>query len=190
MSILRRNIFFGFFTIVLFAACSTTKHLPPNEKLYTGASVEVNSSELTTKERKVIRGDLQGLTRPKPNSRFLGIPFKLHIYNLFRKSKPNSFFGKFRDKSGEPPVLLSSVDLQNNMKLLQNHLENNGFFKAMVTGDTSVKGKKGSAKYIAETGAQYKINTVLFDSSNSQLSRAMAEGTSKTFLKIGEPLQP
>ncbi|HZH01750.1 MAG TPA: hypothetical protein VEY32_11745, partial [Flavisolibacter sp.] len=94
-------------------ACSTTKHLPEGEKLYTGASVKLNASGTTVRQNKVLKSDLQGLTRPKPNSRFLGIPFKLGIYNLFRNAKPNSFFGKFRDKSGEPPVLLSSVDLNN-----------------------------------------------------------------------------
>jgi outer membrane protein assembly factor BamA len=186
MSILRHNILL-IFTIVLLAACSPTKNLAPNEKLYTGASVEVKSNDVSTKERKVLRSELQALTRPKPNTRFLGIPFKLNIYNLFYKSKANSFFGKFRDKSGEPPVLLSSVDLQNNIKLLQNNLENKGFFKATVTGDTTVKGKKGNAKYIAETGSQYNINMVLFDSSDNQLERAVKESAAKSLLKKGDP---
>src|SRR5688500_1830247 len=113
MSILRQHILL-IFSIILLNACSTTKNLPANEKLYTGASVEVKSNELTTRERKVLRSDLHGLTRPKPNTRFLGIPFKLNLYNFFYKSKPNSFFGRLRDKSGEPPVLLSSVDVENN----------------------------------------------------------------------------
>jgi hypothetical protein len=66
-----------------------------------------------------LKEDLEGLTRPKPNSKFLGIPIKLSIYNLFRNKKENSFFGRIRDKNGEPPVLLSQVDLQQNIKVLQ-----------------------------------------------------------------------
>jgi hypothetical protein len=183
---LRRNTFCFLITGVLFAACSTTKHLPPNEKLYTGASVKLQGTDLKANETKLLRSDLQALTRPKPNSKFIGIPFKLLIYNLFRNKKPKSLFGKIRDKSGEPPVLLSSVSVDRNVKLLQNHLENKGFFKAQVTGDTVTKGKKGSAQYTAISGSQYKIARVLFDSSGNQLSRALNESVPATFLKKGD----
>ena len=63
----------------------------------------------TVREKKVLEEDLNGLTRPKPNSKFLGLRLKLSIYNMFRKEKPNSFFGKIRDKNGEPPVLLREM---------------------------------------------------------------------------------
>src|SRR5690349_6893712 len=99
---------------LLFAGCSPTKHLPANEKLYTGATVSVEGPSLATRQKKVLRSDLQAMTRPKPNSKVLGIPLKLNIYNMFRNKSPNSFFGKLRDKYGEPPVLLSQLDLDNN----------------------------------------------------------------------------
>src|SRR5688500_9978269 len=47
--------------------CSGTRHLPEGERLYTGARVAVEGPSLTVKEKKVLRKDLQGLTRPKPN---------------------------------------------------------------------------------------------------------------------------
>ena len=123
----------------LMVACSATKHIPEGDKLYTGARIELKgTTELTRLEHKVLKADLQGLTRPKPNTRFLGLPIKLNFYNFFYKSK------KMRDRFGEPPVLLSTVDLAYNAKVLQNHSENNGFFKARVTGDTVVKRKKSS----------------------------------------------
>ena len=174
-----------FIIVFLLSACNATKHLPPNEKLYTGATVKLNSKDLTARERKVLRSDLQALTRPKPNTRFLGIPIKLNIYNMFRKAKAKSFFGKFRDKSGEPPVLLSAVDLQSNAKILQNHSENKGFFNVKVSGDTIVKAKKGHASYTVETGSQHKINSARFDSTDSQLSLAIKESADNSFLKKG-----
>src|SRR5215213_8984933 len=128
----QRVYFFG--VCFLLAACSATKHLPEGDKLYTGAFVKLKgTTELTRIEHKVLKADLQGLTRPKPNTRFLGLPLKLNLYNFFYKSK------KLRDRLGEPPVLLSSVDLAYNTKILQNHSENKGFFKAIVTGDTVVR---------------------------------------------------
>src|SRR5687767_1343600 len=127
---------------IFLVGCSATKNIPEGDKLYTGARVELKgTTELTRREHKVLKADLEGLTRPKPNTRFLGLPIKLNLYNLFYRSK------RMRDRLGEPPVLLSSVDLQFNTKVLQNHSENKGFFKALVTGDTVVKRKKAHAVY-------------------------------------------
>ena len=181
------RIILFFLSCFILAACSTTKTLPKGEKLYTGASVEVNGPELATKQKKVLRSDLAGLTRPKPNSRFLGIPFKLMIYNAFGNRRPNSFFGRLRDKFGQPPVLLSAVDLEFNQKLLQNHLENKGFFNARVTADTVVKKSKGSAIYKAETDYQYLIDSVTFVADSSKLAQEIRASSTATLLKTGNP---
>jgi outer membrane protein insertion porin family len=164
----------------LLAACSATKHLPEGDKLYTGARINLKgTTELTVNEHKVLKADLQGLTRPKPNTRFLGLPIKLNLYNLFYKSK------KLRDRLGEPPVLLSSLDLQYNSKVLQNHSENKGFFKALVTADTVVRRKKAHAVYTIEAGNQYTINSVVFENDSSQLAKAIQASAPNTLLKVG-----
>jgi outer membrane protein assembly factor BamA len=173
-------------SIFLFA-CSSTKHIPDNDKLYTGASVIIKDEDLTVRQKKVIREDLGNLPRPKPNSRLLGIPVKLNFYNLFYNAKPNSFFGKLRDRWGEPPVLLSQVDLPNNIKVLQNYLENKGFFKASVTGDTIVKGKKARAEYTATTGPQYTIASISFPTDSNDLSNTIRESAQNTLLKVDDP---
>lgn len=171
---------------LLWAGCSTTRHLPPGEKLYTGATVTVDGAA-TARQKTTLKSDLKGLTRPKPNSKLLGIPFKLSIYNLFRNKKPNSFFGKLRDKFGEPPVLLSQVDLANNTKILQNYLENKGYFRAKVTGDTVVKGKTASARYKADAGNQYIIASVTFPPDSTDLGRTIGQSAEGSILKKGEP---
>lgn len=169
----------------LLAACSGTKSVPAGDKLYTGARVTI-SGAATPREKHVLREDLSGLTRPKPNSSFLGMRFKLAIYTLFRKSKPNSFFGKIRDKNGEPPVLLSELDLQQNILVLQNHLENKGYFRATVTGDTVIRRKRASARYKAEAGPQYKIASVHFPDDSSVLVQSIRETMNKTLLIPGK----
>ncbi len=173
--------------VLFLFSCSVTKHLPEGEKLYIGATVKLDARGTPARAKKVLKADLQGLTRPRPNTRFLGIPFKLAIYNMFRKAKDKSFFGRLRNQYGQPPVLLSSVDLQQNVKVLQNHLENKGFFNAKVSGDSSVKKKKASVVYTANAGNQYKINSVQFDSSETELARAIAKSASKSLLKKGDP---
>src|SRR6266498_6044592 len=94
--------------VLLWSGCSSTRHVPKNDNLYTGASVTVSGTK-SVRERKTLRNDLKALTRPKPNSKFLGIRFKLGFYNFFYKAK------KLRDKLGEPPVLASQLDLQKNI---------------------------------------------------------------------------
>lgn len=172
----------------LLAACSTTRTVPEGDQLYTGARVEVKApASVTNRQKKVLRSDLAGLTRPRPNSRFLGIPLKLMIYNMFGNRKDSSFFGRLRNRWGEPPVLLSSVALDRNTQVLKSHLENKGFFKAQVTGDTVVKGKKGHAEYTATTGEQYKIASITFPTDTSELAHHIRHDSTNSLLKVGEP---
>ena len=183
----QRQIIIFVFACIVWSACSTTKTVPEGDQLYTGARVEIEGPDLSKGQKKSLRSELAAITRPRPNSRILGIPFKLLIYNMFGNRKPDSFFGKMRDKFGQPPVLLSSLDLHHNEQILQNHLENKGFFKATVTGDTVVKKKKAHAEFVAQTGYQYKIDSISFVSDSSRLSQAIRESGATSLLKTGDP---
>src|SRR6266498_4451271 len=162
------------------SGCTSTKSVPKNDKLYTGATVTISGTK-SVRERKVLKNDLSALTRPKPNSKFLGIRFKLGFYNFFHRSK------KLREKLGEPPVLASQLDLQKNIDLLQNHLENKGYFRAKVTGDTITRKKIVRARYKAEAGDQYKISSVHFPTNSSTLSQAIQQSADKSLLKKDKP---
>jgi outer membrane protein insertion porin family len=141
-------IFTGFL-----AACSNTKYLKEGEALYNGSTVEVIDSNMNRKEKKNLESELNSFTVPKPNTRFLGLRPKLFIYNLAgNPKKENSLRGKLKNKLGEPPVLLSDVDLSYNEKLLDSRLENSGYFHANVSGDTTVKNKRAKATYTATPG--------------------------------------
>jgi outer membrane protein assembly factor BamA len=118
----------------------------------------------------------------------LGIPVKLAIYNTFAKAKPKSFFGKLRDKFGEPPVLLSSVDLTRNSKVIQSHLENKGFFRTALESDTIVKGKKAHAEYDVNAGEQYKIKNITYvNDSTNELEVAIQKTIKQSLIKPGDP---
>ena len=95
---------------LLWTSCGSARHVPANDKLYTGATVNVSGPSLTVRKKKDLRADLSGLTRPKANTRLFGAAFKLGIYNMFYKAK-KGLFKNLRDKMGEPPVLLSQLDL-------------------------------------------------------------------------------
>lgn len=171
--------------IFLATGCSTTKKVPADDALYTGASLKLENSKASKKQNKFLKADLQGLLRPRPNSRLLGVPFKLLIYNM--AGDKNNFINKFLKKTGEPPVLLSRVNVTKNVDILTNTLENRGFFHAKTVGDTIVKNKKATARYVSNAGVQYKINEVHFPDDSSAISKAISNVSSKSLLKKGDP---
>lgn len=184
----RNNYFVWLIIAVLVAACSNTRNLPPGEALYTGAHVKIEDSLLNAKEKKALRRDLSTLTRPRPNKKILGIRFKLFAYNLAGNTKKEKGLrGWLKNKVGEPPALLSDVDPELNIKLLQNSLENRGYFKATVFGDTIVKNKKASAHYVARPDVQYTIHEVNFEQDSSKLQQTIAASASESFLEPGKP---
>ncbi len=138
--------------LLVLAACNPTKYVPAGDALYTGHSITLKNSSAPKQYNKILKSDLLELLRPKPNGKLLGIRFKLGLYNM--AGKKNNFINKFLKKNGEPPVLLSQLSLDKNIKILTNTLENKGFFHAKVLGDTTIKGKYASAKYEADAGIQ------------------------------------
>ncbi|MBO9199288.1 MULTISPECIES: translocation and assembly module lipoprotein TamL [Niastella] len=171
--------------LVLLGACSSTKVVPAGDALYTGAKIDIRDSLLTRKKKKALSSQLLALTRPKPNQKVLGIPFKLNIYNAFRAKKG---LGKWiREKMGQPPVLLSNVNLNKNVQVLQNYLVNKGYFNARVRGDSTIKGKKASATYSVRADGQYIIQKVEFRGDSSTLQQAIRGTMPKTLLKKDKP---
>ncbi len=171
--------------LVLLDACSSTKVVPAGDALYTGAKVNIRDSLMTRKKKKALSSQLLALTRPKPNSKVLGIPFKLNIYNAFRAKKgPGKWI---RNKLGQPPVLLSNVSLNKNVQVLQSYLVNKGYFNARVRGDTTIKGKKASATYSVRADGQYYIQKVEFKGDSSVLHQAIRGTMAKSLLKTNKP---
>ncbi|HLL41788.1 MAG TPA: hypothetical protein VK369_01560, partial [Segetibacter sp.] len=84
--------------VFLSAGCSSTKKVPADDALYTGAYLKLENSKASKKQTKLLKTDLQGLIRPRPNSRLLGVPFKLLIYNM--AGNKNNFINRFLKKTG------------------------------------------------------------------------------------------
>lgn len=172
--------------MIVLASCSATKNLPAGDALYTGASVTVSDSLMQGKKKKALRKELSALTRPKPNSRFLGMPVKLYIYNANINAK--RFPGKWlREKLGQPPVLLSSLNLDRNVQVLQSYLQNKGYFNAWVRSDTTVKNKKASAQYLVHAGDRYSIQQIQFRGDSSILNQRILETMPRTILHANDP---
>jgi outer membrane protein insertion porin family len=170
-------------------ACNVTRRLPAGEKLYTGATVKIDDKELKKKARKAVAADLKTFIIPKPNKSFLGIYYKLWVYQVVGTPKKEKGIRNWlRNKVGEPPVLASSVNLERNVKVITNRLENKGYFQAQATGDTIAKHKKIRAVYTAKPGPRYIIRKVILpDDTTSIIERTMTRTSRRTLLKTGQP---
>src|SRR5258708_25850692 len=93
--------------------CSTTKYLAPGQKLYKGGEVKFadTAGNVTTEDVKAMSEELHGLLRPRPNSKLLGMRVKLWIYEKTKTKKKKGFRHWLNTKFGQPPVLISEVDI-------------------------------------------------------------------------------
>jgi outer membrane protein insertion porin family len=173
---------------LLWVSCSETKSLEPGQSLYDGASVHLKSDPpLSRSKRKNLETELKELLRPKPNGSFLGIKFKLLAYNFAGNPKKKGLRSLIRNKLGEPPVLASYSAFEKNRAVLQNRLENRGFFKDTVMLDTVSKKRKMRAIYRAQVKEQYIIRNVNFPNDSSVIGKQIARFKKRSFLKKGNP---
>ena len=173
---------------VFFYSCSETKSLEEGQYLYNGASIKINAvPPISRSKTRVLKTELTGLLRPKPNGTFLGIRVKLLLYNMAGKPKGKGLRYLIREKLGEPPVIATFTSMEKNRAILQNRLENRGYFKDTVILDTVYKGRKLGAVYTADIGKQYTIRNISFPSSPDSLSQEISSMADKSLLKKGDP---
>lgn len=154
----------------LTTSCSVTKSLKPGQKLYIGSDVDLKRYDSSKIVNKELQEELKSLIRPRPNSRVLGVPYKLMIYNAIGEpKKKDGFWARMRNKYGEAPVVISDAALEKNRQILGNRLENRGYFKNTVLLDSVVKDKKLKAKYTALLGEQYTFREYNFENDSSQI---------------------
>ncbi len=182
-----KTLYISLLLLFLASSCSNTKYLPKGELLYTGGKVKVEDDSISRKQRKDLRKVMEGLLRPKPNSKILGLRFKLYIYNIAGKPKKEKGFRHWlRNKVGQPPVLFSNVDLDFNKNILLNYAENKSYFQSRVATDSTRRGKRASAYYLVKPGSPYTIKNVIYPADTLELERAILSIKDKSFLKAGD----
>ncbi len=125
-AVIKHISYIGLLTLLLYS-CSIKKHLPENERLYTGATVEIESKE-AIKDRELLESELESVIRPEPNSKFLGMYPGLYYYYKMQKENPGFINRWLYKRIGEKPVYQSDVKTFEVEDILRNRLENHGFF--------------------------------------------------------------
>lgn len=164
----------------LVCACSTTKRIPEGEKLYTGLS-KFEVKPIDTEED--IPSEVVSLVKKagnvKPNnpmpfmSPYVRTPFPvgLWVYNNWNDSATGVKGWLYR-KLVSQPVLVSDVKPELRVKMMENILDNNGFFGSSasyrVVEDKS-NPKKARINYYVDVSAPYLIDSIIYFNNRSSL---------------------
>jgi hypothetical protein len=122
-------------------ACSTTGHLPPGERLYTGIrKIEIADEDRSDAGDEVLREVEAALACPPNNALFgssqvrVPLPFGLWMYNAFVDKPDKVSRWMFRHLASRP-ALLSSVNPELRAKIAQNLLREYGYFDGTVSSE-------------------------------------------------------
>lgn len=174
------------FTVVL-SGCNVAKFVPENEKLYTGASIEIEHGGQMKKASR-IKSELEGALRPRPNATLLGGRFGLWSY--YKGSRERSgFITKFLNKKfGEEPVYLSKVDISRSEDFISNSLENKGYFFNVVSSTLDEGKHKAKLTYSVKSGAPYKLASYQYVRDSAKIDQLIREMVNSSALLKGDLL--
>ncbi len=159
--------------LLLICSCSTTKHIPDGEQLYTGIKkIEIVGEKeyASTPVGEIAMEEIAAALSCPPNasiagsSSFRGLPFGLWWYNNLYNSK--SKIGRWLfDTFATTPVLISKVNPELRAQVAKNVLGNYGYFNGNVTSEivTSKKNpKKAGIIYRVTLCEPYKYDSIAY----------------------------
>jgi outer membrane protein assembly factor BamA len=168
-----------------FYSCSVVKYIPEEERLYTGANINIISDSLI-KGEKYLKTELQTALRPEPNSTFLGMRPGLHYYYKAQKEKPG-FINRWLNKQiGEKPVYQSDVQTNEVEEVLLNQLENNGFFYSRASSNFEEKEQEAAVTYNLKVPTPYRMKKYRIDSFPAPIDQPIEDAVSITELINGK----
>lgn len=158
--------------LVVTTACDTTSRLADDETLYTG----VKKLEIIPTGKEKLPGAMLGNVKeainvpPNNPMPFMSpykrtpFPFKLWIYNTVGDSA-KGFKGWLYKHFSEPPVLISDVRPEVRTQMIEEILDNNGYFGSTATYDilySKKNPKMAKVLYNVRVSSPYRIDTVIY----------------------------
>ena len=180
-------VFATLLLILVLSSCSVKKYIPDDELLYNSGTVEVIDT-VTENDNDNLKSELQSVLFPDANMKtWIGYP-KLYFYYKAQREHPG-IINKFLNKQiGEEPAYISDVKLDETKKLLDNRLENRGYFhsslSAEIVRDTANKTAKAQYEVYLDRPYTMKTYTIERDSLDSlQLFDYIEESMKNTLYK-------
>ena len=185
MTRLLRNIHFIILACLFLAACSGIRHLPPGEKLYTGADIKLEDNEnLKKKKNRYIENVAEVAIRPLPNKSYLGMRPRVWLY-LITGDNPKSWLGKWLRKRGQAPVYLSSVKPKVTAAIMDARLFNIGIFNGLTNYEVVEKEHTAKVIYTSYVHNPYTFGELTYAIADDSLRQVIISEKDKTLVKPG-----
>ena len=166
---MNKHFHFLFFSFqLLLASCSTTRHLPEGELLYTGTrAVEVTAASPSTLSDTAVAAAKVAFVAP-PNNALLGssrlrtpLPIGLWAYNAFADDTTRLGRWLFRTFAAQP-IYLSTVNPALRCRVAENTLHDYGYFNSRATHhvDTLASTRKARLTYHLHLGPAWHYGRV------------------------------
>lgn len=163
------------------AGCSTTRRLPAGEVLYTGVKkVEISAPD-GMEVPSDVADELKGAVAVKPNNPLFGsvsyrtpFPIGLWVYNNW-SNPPKGLKHWLYEKLVAEPVLVSDVRPEVRVKMMDEILDNNGYFMGGASYEL-VKGKnkkKAKILYRVTTGPEYMLDSIILPTDSCHLTHVI-----------------
>lgn len=185
-----------FFALSVFiSSCNVYEKLPDNQKLYAGAEVKMVADSTLSKETvSIIQSQLETLPRPGTNTYILGYPLQVGLYYAFQTDKKKGLKYKIQQKAGQKPIFLTPNIINQNINILDDFLEKEGFFKPGVSGtiQPTKKVKEANAIYNVTLPKRYALDSIAYESDSlttlpNQLITDFKKTQEKSILKANQP---
>lgn len=156
---------------LLMASCSTTRRIPEGETLYTGVKKVAYIPSENTKEKTPIPAGLEDqvaqTVNVAPNNCLVSpsirypFPLGLWVYNNWNP-EAKGLKGWLYKKLAKEPVLISDVRPEVRVKMIDEILDNNGYFKGSANFklNHAKNPKKATITYEITPGDYYPIDTI------------------------------
>lgn len=167
--------------VAVVAGCSTTRRLPAGEVLYTGVKkVEISAPD-GMEVPSDVADELKGAVAVKPNNPLFGsvsyrtpFPIGLWVYNNW-SNPPKGLKHWLYEKLVAEPVLVSDVRPEVRVKMMDEILDNNGYFMGGASYEL-VKGKnkkKAKILYRVATGPEYMLDSIILPTDSCHLTHVI-----------------
>ena len=134
-----------------------------------------------------LKEELNYVLYPQENNTFLGLKASLWIFNHTKEpTKDKGLKHYFKYKLGEKPILYKKDNADKVITLLNNRLENNGFFNCEITETTTIKKKRAKIEYNIILVNPIIVDTVYFEINSPSIEKIIKNNLSETLLKKGE----
>lgn len=169
-------------------SCNIQKRLGEDDYLVKKVAIDLETP-LSLSEKNILKDELYSISQPKPNTRLLGIPYRLYFYNTKVKQYDKENLPPISNTIQEQPSILDTSNVSVSRQQIQTFLNNKGFFEAAITSQISYNEphRRASVFYTIKTGDRHIINGTRYENNYNTLDNFITSLKKNSLLKSGTP---